>query len=143
MWLDFSQPLPLLEAARRGSGFARASTPWSASAMPATWWRRPRRRHGANERRCRSRAARHARPAAGAKVEIELGDGRRSDGLTRSLSWKHTYWIALPLLMPVAMEIVEAADGLPRQHTRYELIAIDQLSLAEAAAGGSPGAPGA
>ena len=41
--------------------------------------------------------------------------------------------MALPLLLPVSMQIVEVADGLARQNTRHDLIAIDQLSLSDVA----------
>jgi hypothetical protein len=55
------------------------------------------------------------------------------------LLWNHVYWMAPPLLLPVAFEINELADSLPRQRTRHDLIAVDQLSLA----GDTPGAPNA
>jgi hypothetical protein len=138
VWLDFSPALPLLEAAQRGSGLVLAVTTTvrirdaSGQIEQATL---------AGILRTSADSARGPRgmpdllPAV--KIEIDLaGIGQRADGMTRSLQWKHTYWIALPLLLPVVIEIQESADGLTRQHTRHELIAIDQLSLADAAPAG-------
>ncbi len=68
------------------------------------------------------------------RVEFEMsGEGQRSDGVRRQFRWVHTYWIALPLLLPVSMQIVEVADELTRQNTRHDLIAVDQLSLTDVA----------
>jgi hypothetical protein len=58
---------------------------------------------------------------------------------TVRLHWRHTYWMAPPLLLPVAFEITEVADDLPRQDARHEMIAIDQLSLTEAASASNVG----
>ncbi|MBL8289530.1 MAG: caspase family protein [Rubrivivax sp.] len=138
VWLDVSPALPLLEAAQRGAGLV----------LPVTTTVRVRDGAGQIEQATLAGVLRTSADAARAprgmpdllpavKVEVELaGIGRRDDGVSRSLLWKHTYWIALPLLLPVAFEIHESADGLTRQHTRHELIAIDQLSLADAAPGG-------
>ncbi|MBI5718511.1 MAG: caspase family protein [Burkholderiales bacterium] len=140
-WIDLSPPLPLLEVAQRGAGTALAfsttvrirdaSDQIEMAALSGTL------RTSADSVRG-PRGMPDLLPAV--KVEVELmGTARRSDGAMRALNWKHTYWMSLPLLMPVAMEIVEIADGLPRQSTRHELIAIDQMSLAEPAAAAAPG----
>jgi len=132
-WLDFSPPLPLLEVAQRGAGVALpfvttvrirdASSQIEAVSLSGTL-------RSSTDSVRGPRGMPDLLPAV--KIEVELmGTSRRTDGVMRALNWKHTYWMALPLLLPVAFEIVEIADGLPRQSTRHEMIAIDQMSLAE------------
>jgi uncharacterized caspase-like protein len=131
-WIDYSPPLPLLELAQRGAGVA----------MPFNTTVRIRDGAGQIELAALSGMLRTSADSArgprgtvdllpAVKIEIDLmGTSQRSDGSMRALNWKHAYWMALPLLLPVVFEIVEVADGLPRQHTRHEMIAIDQMSLA-------------
>jgi len=141
VWIDFTPPLPLLEVAQRGAGVA---LPFNTTVRIRDAGERTEMAALAGTVRTSADSVRGPRgmpdllPAV--KVEVELaGTGQRSDGSTRALNWKHTYWMAPPLLLPVVMEIVEIADGLPRQSTRHELIAIDQLSLAEQAPAGPSG----
>ena len=139
-WLDFAPALPLLELARRGAGVAeefkttaRIRDVSGVTEMVAL--------HGML--RTSADTVRGPRgmvdllPAV--KIEVELmGTGQRSDGAMRAHNWRHTYWMALPLLLPVAFEFFDVADGLPRQRTRHELIAVDQLSLTEPQPSGAP-----
>ncbi len=142
VWIDFTPPLPLLEVAQRGAGLA---VPFNTTVRIRDASERVEMAALSGMVRTSADSIRGPRGMAdllpAVKVEVELmGTGQRTDGSMRALNWKHTYWMALPLLLPVAIEIVEIADGLPRQSTRHELIAVDQLSLAEpapaAAAGG-------
>ncbi len=144
-WVDFLPPLPLLELAQRGAGVS----------MPFTTAVRIRDASGLVELVALSGMLRTSADSArgprgmtnlipAVKIEVDLmGTGQRSDGAMRALNWKHTYWMALPLLLPVAFEIVEVVDGLPRQNTRHDLIALDQLSLSDVAPGAGSAAPAA
>ncbi|MBL8348340.1 MAG: caspase family protein [Rubrivivax sp.] len=134
-WVEYSPPLPVVEMARLGAG----------AAQPVATTVSVRDADGRVERislrgtvRTATDTTRGPRGMAdllsAVRVEFELaGEGQRSDGVRRQFRWVHTYWMALPLLLPVSMQIVEAADELPRQNTRHDLIAIDQLSLADVA----------
>lgn len=134
-WVDYAPALPVIEMARLGPG----------AAQPVATTVRVRDAEGRVESialrgtvRTAADTARGPRGMAdllaAVRVEFELaGEGQRSDGARRQWRWVHTYWIALPLLLPVSMQIVESADDLPRQNTRHELIAVDQLSLSDAA----------
>jgi hypothetical protein len=140
-WLDYSPALPLLELAKRGD----------TAALPFNTTVRVRAASGLVEVVALSGMLRTSPDAVrgprgvtdllpAVKIEVDLmGTAQRSDGAMRALNWKHTYWMALPLLLPVAFEILEVADGLPRQRTRHELVAIDQLSLSELAAANPSG----
>lgn len=139
VWLELSPPLPLLELARRGAGVEQG---WRTTV-------RMRDAAGLVEEaalrgtlRTSAEAVRGPRGTAdllpAIRIELALtGTSRRNDGVVRVLNWVHTYWMAPPLLLPVAFKIYEAADALARQNTLHELIAIDQMSLAEAAPAGA------
>ena len=139
-WLDYSPPLPLLELARRGAG----------AALPFNTTVRIRDAGGVVEMVALSGTLRTSADAVrgprgmsdllpAVKIEVELmGTSQRTDGAMRALNWHHTYWMALPLLFPVAFEINELADSLPRQRTRHDLIAVDQLSLSEPVPAAAP-----
>ena len=134
-WVEYSPPLPVAEMARLGAG----------AAQPVATTVSLRDAEGRVERialrgtvRTAADTTRGPRGMAdlfsAVRVEFELaGDGQRSDGVRRQFRWVHTYWIALPLLLPVSMQIVEVADELTRQNTRHDLIAVDQLSLSDVA----------
>ncbi len=133
-WVDYTPPLPVIEMARLGPG----------AAQPVATTVSVRDGEGRTERialrgtvRTASDTTRGPRGMvdllAAVRVEFELaGEGQRSDGVRRQFRWQHSYWIALPLLLPVSMQIVELADELTRQNTRHDLIAVDQLSLTDA-----------
>ncbi|MBL8343074.1 MAG: caspase family protein [Rubrivivax sp.] len=139
-WVDFAPPLPLYELARRGAGVTQefrttvrirdAGGQIEHAALHGTL-----RTHADSARGPRGSAD----LLAALRIEVELmGTAQAADGALRALNWKHTYWMALPLLLPVAFTILEVVDGVPRQSTRHELIAVDQLSLADPAP--APGA---
>jgi uncharacterized caspase-like protein len=130
-WVDWSPPLPIAEAARRGPD---VELPVSSKVSVRDAEGRVETVQFSGRLRTAADSVRGPRGTndllRAVRVEVELaGDSARSDGGRRRLRWAHTYWMALPLLLPVSMQFVEVADGLPRQHTRHELIAIDQLSL--------------
>ncbi|MCC6248717.1 MAG: caspase family protein [Rubrivivax sp.] len=130
-WIDYAPPIPLLEVAQRGAGVTQA--------FETTV--RIREASGRTEVVALSGQLRSSGDSVRAprglpdllpslKVEVELrGTSQRSDGSVRRFVWQHTYWMALPLLLPVEMHIDEVVDGLPYQSTRHTMIAIDQLSL--------------
>jgi hypothetical protein len=132
VWLDFAPPLPLAEAVARGAGH---QFPFSTVVTV-------RDADGSIERitfsgnvKVEADAIRGPRgtvdllPAL--RVQIGLfGPASRSDGMRRQAQWQHTYWMAQSLLLPVAFEVIEIVDDIPRQRTRHEMVAVDQLSLA-------------
>jgi uncharacterized caspase-like protein len=134
-WVDYSPALPVVEMARLGPG----------AAQPAATTVSLRDAEGRVERIALRGTVRTAADTtrgprgmvdllSAVRVEFELaGEGQRSDGVRRQFRWVHTYWIAMPLLLPVSMQIVETADELTRQNTRHDLIAVDQLSLSDVA----------
>jgi hypothetical protein len=132
-WVDYLPPLPLLELARRGAG-AVQEFKTTVRIRDAAGQIEQAALHGVLRTHADSvrgpRGTTDLLPAI--RIEVELmGTAQRSDSAMRALNWRHSYWMALPLLLPVAFEIVEVADGLPRQNTRHELIAVDQLSLTD------------
>lgn len=134
-WVDFMPALPLSELARRGAGVTQEFKT-TVRIRDAAGQVEQAALHGTLRTSLDTvrgpRGMVDLLPAV--KIEVELmGTGQRSDGAMRTHNWKHTFWMAPPLLLPVAFEIVEVADGLPRQNTHHALIAVDQLSLSEPA----------
>ncbi len=134
-WVDYVPALPVIEMARLGPGVAQ---PVATSVSVRDAEGRVERIALRGTVRTAADTSRGPRGMAdllpAVRVEFELaGEGQRSDGVRRQFRWMHTYWIALPLLLPVSMQLVEVADELPRQNTRHELIAVDQLSLSDGA----------
>jgi hypothetical protein len=128
-WLDFAPPLPLADAVAKGAG--------AVIAVSTTVKRRDA--DGLVEEaamtgfiRTSSSAVRGPRGTTdllpSVVVEVQLkGSSKRSDGVQRDLVWTHTYWFAPGYRLPVALSVYEVADGLTRQNTRHEMVAVDQL----------------
>jgi uncharacterized caspase-like protein len=138
MWVDYSPPLPIAEAARRGAG---VDLPVASTVTVRDVEGRIENIRFTGTLRTHDDTTRGPRGMVdllrAVRVEVELaGQGVRTDGARRQLRWVHTYYMALPLLLPVSVQIIEVADGLPRQNTRHDLIAVDQLSLLDAVPGG-------
>jgi len=141
-WTELSTPVPLHELARRGAG---VTMPFSTIA----------RVHSAGSLREEVSLSGELRtsldtviglhgtsgPLPCIKIELEIDGVGRGSGVSgifgtafQRLRWRHTYWMAPPLLLPVAFEVNDFdGRGRPRQQTRHVLIGIDQLSLTEAA----------
>jgi hypothetical protein len=141
VWLDLAPALPVLALARRGAG---VSQPVSTTMSVRDYDGRVERITLSGTGATFADVARGPRGMSdlltAVRVEFDLsGNAQRSDGMQRTFQLRHTYWMALPILLPISINIVEIADGLTRQNTRHDLIAIDQLSLADEAprAGGT------
>ena len=137
VWLEFSPPLPVAEAAQRGAGHVQivktvVQVRDGAGRMEYLELNGTLRTEADAVRG--PRGTTDLLPAV--RVDVELsGWGTLGDGLRRQVQWQHKYWMAAPLLLPVAFEVLEIVDGLHRQRTRHELVAVDQLSHAVATPG--------
>ncbi|MBL8348341.1 MAG: caspase family protein [Rubrivivax sp.] len=136
-WVDFAPPLPIIEVARRGAG---VELPFSTTVTVRDAENRVERIRLQGKLSTATASVRGPRGMGdllrAVRVEVELsGEGQRSDGARHEVHWRYTYWISLPLLMPVSISMIETAGGVTRQSTRHELVDVNQLSLADAASG--------
>jgi len=71
------------------------------------------------------------------RVEVDLrGRAERSNGTRPYLTWRHTYWYAPKVGMPVAVLFDERADGQIERRVRHELTAADVLAVGRLLASG-------
>jgi hypothetical protein len=71
------------------------------------------------------------------RVDIDLrGRAERSNGTRPYLTWRHTYWYAPKVGMPVAVQFDERADGQIERRIRHELTAADVLAVGRLLASG-------
>lgn len=71
------------------------------------------------------------------RVEVDLrGRAERSNGTRPYLTWRHTYWYAPKVGMPVAVQFDERADGQIERRVRHELTAADVLEVGRVLARG-------
>ncbi|MFN9745943.1 MAG: caspase domain-containing protein [Betaproteobacteria bacterium] len=71
------------------------------------------------------------------RIDVDLrGRAERSNGTRPYLVWRHTYWYAPKVGMPVAMQFDERADGQIERRIRHELTAADVLEVGRVLARG-------
>jgi hypothetical protein len=133
-WMDFAPALPIIELARRGAGI---DLPFATTVTVRDADNRIERIRLQGKLSTASASVRGPRGMGdllrAVRVEVELsGEGQRSDGARHAVHWQYTYWISLPLLLPVSISMIETAGGVTRQSTRHELVEVNQLSLADA-----------